>query len=199
MPRKSVQAERKIQILEALDACLQEKPFDQTTIKDIANAAGINHGMLHYYFRSKEDILIHYIEYVIQRHKTKLSEWLDSKDLRSTDEKKLFTDFLRFMTDQITLNQTLSKTFIEIWEIAIYKPEVRARLRMAYMEWIQAVKGFIQNLGLDEQTSLRRSAGLVAYLEGLALFSVILDPAELNVKQVIDDFHSRVDDFRIET
>jgi len=38
----------------------QDKPFDQTFIKDIAQAAGVNHGLLHYYFKSKEDILIHY-------------------------------------------------------------------------------------------------------------------------------------------
>ena len=38
MSRKNGQEEKRIQILEALDQCLQEKPFDQTSIKDIAKA-----------------------------------------------------------------------------------------------------------------------------------------------------------------
>ena len=79
MGRKSGQEEKRTRILEALHACLLEKPFDRTSIKDIARAAGVNHGLLHYYFRSKEDILLHYIDHVIARYKAMFEKWQAEK------------------------------------------------------------------------------------------------------------------------
>jgi len=61
MIQKMIRNERKIQILQALHECLLEKPFHQTSIKDIARKADVNHGLLHYYFENKEDILLNYI------------------------------------------------------------------------------------------------------------------------------------------
>ena len=91
MARKKVQEERKRQILKALDECLQEKSFEKTSIKDIARVAGVNHGVLHYYFTGKEDILLNYIDYVIADYQGQAREWLGSKDL-STYTKTGFID-----------------------------------------------------------------------------------------------------------
>ena len=63
MGRKPVRDERRKQILEAVHTCLLEKPFHKTSIKDIAQKAGLNHGALHYYFKNKEDLLLEYIDY----------------------------------------------------------------------------------------------------------------------------------------
>lgn len=41
-----------------------------------------------------------------------------------------------FVNHRITLDRRLSKTFVEIWEIGLYKGAVRAELRRAYAEWI---------------------------------------------------------------
>lgn len=54
MARKKVQDERRLQILKALHTCLQEKSFEKTSIKDIARVAGVNHGVLHYYFTRRD-------------------------------------------------------------------------------------------------------------------------------------------------
>ncbi|RJP78569.1 MAG: TetR/AcrR family transcriptional regulator [Desulfobacteraceae bacterium] len=191
MTRKSVQEERRRQILEALHKCLLKKPFDQTSIKDIAAVAGLNHGMLHYYFKSKDDILLNYIEHVIERYKSLFEEWIRSES--STLENP--TDFLHacfdFMVQKITLNRDLSRIFIEIWEIAIYNRKVKEKLRKAYSEWIETVNLAILKISNDKKTASRLSWGLVAFLEGVSLFSVILDTDTMETEALLKDFQKR--------
>ncbi len=192
MTAKTSAEDKRTQILEALNLCLQAKPFDKTSIKDIARAAGVNHGLLHYYFKSKEDILLHYIDHVITRYKSMFVEWLSQKDTEKTDPKVLIADFFDFMNDRITLNQNLSRVFVEIWEIAVYNPAVRDRLRTAYREWIDVLEQMLARTTADPKTAGRMATAVVAFLEGMSLFSVILDPDEFDCRDVLTGFQQRI-------
>jgi len=190
--RKSIQEERRLQILKALDACLQEKSFEKTSIKDIARVAGVNHGVLHYYFSSKEDILLNYIDYVIDDYRAQVKELLGSKDMGRLGKREFIEEIFNFINDRITLNKGLSRIFVEIWEIALYHDAVRAKLREAYMRWFDEL---VVNLGRyidDEQFAVQVSIAMVAFWEGMALFSTIFEPGALDIKEVLKGFQYRI-------
>jgi AcrR family transcriptional regulator len=189
-PKKG--ADKKNQILEALNQCLQTKPFDQTTIKDIAQAAGINHGLLHYYFKNKEDILVHYIDYVIDHYRTMFNDWLTQKEGEGVIGRELIESFFQFMNEKITLNRPLSKAFIEIWEIAVYKPAVKAKLQRAYKEWVEILTDMLDRVIHDTDASRRIGFSIVAFLEGMALFSIILDPDKKEFKKILAGFQEKI-------
>jgi AcrR family transcriptional regulator len=192
MGRKNGQEEKRTRILDALHICLTEKPFDQTSIKDIARAAGVNHGLLHYYFRSKEDILLHYIDHVIGRYKAMFEQWLMKKQAEWIAGKDLAAAFFDFMNDRITLDRQLSTVFIEIWEIAVYNPAVRNRLRQAYREWMEALAFILGGATADPVAAKRISIAVVAFLEGISMFSVILDPDDIDLREVLTGFQNRI-------
>lgn len=50
--------QKREQIIEAAYQVMSEKGYENASIKDIANAAGITPGLVHYYFRNKEEILM---------------------------------------------------------------------------------------------------------------------------------------------
>ena len=184
-------SDKRIQILEALNRCLQNKPFDKTSIKDIARAAGVNHGLLHYYFKSKEDILIQYIDYVIDHYRSMVKERFNDKKLKDIDKKKLIEEFFMFIQDRITLDRSLSKVFIEIWEIAVYHPAVKDKLQCAYQEWMDVLSNMLKSLNQDIDLSRRTSFAMVAFLEGMALFSIILDLDSKEFKKILSGFQSK--------
>jgi len=192
MGRKNGQEEKRWRILDALHSCLTEKPFDQTSIKDIARAAGVNHGLLHYYFRSKEDILLHYIDHVIGRYKAMFEQWLMEKQAEGVAGKDLAAAFFDFMNDRITLDRQLSLVFIEIWEIAVYNPAVRDRLRRAYREWMEALAFILGGATADPAATKRISIAIVAFLEGMSMFSVILDPDAIDIREVLTGFQQKI-------
>lgn len=186
--------DKKIQILEALNRCLQDKPFAKTSIKDIAQAAGVNHGLLHYYFKSKEDILIHYIDYVIDHYRTMFNDWLAAQNMQKIDDRQLMENCFLFLNDRITLNKALSKVFIEIWEIAVYNPAVKSKLQRAYQEWMQVMADMLNSMIKDPAVSRRISTAIVAFLEGMALFSIVLDPDMTDFKAVLAGFQQKIID-----
>ena len=145
-----------------MDQCLQEKPFDQTSIKDIARTAGVNHGLLHYYFKNKQDILINYIDYIILHYQSMFEAWISEKKLDEIDEKEFMKEFFNLMSERITLNQSLSKVFIEIWEIAAYNSLVKTRLQRAYREWTEVLAGILSRTIKDKAAAQRLSVAVVA-------------------------------------
>lgn len=191
MPKKNG-SDKKIQILEALNQCLQTKPFDQTTIKDIAQAAGINHGLLHYYYKNKEDILVYYIDYVIDHYRGMFADWLTQKEGEGVVGRELIESFFQFMNEKITLNRPLSTVFIEIWEIAVYNPAVKAKLQRAYQEWVSILTDMLQKVNRGVDTSRRISFAVVAFLEGMALFSIILDPDKDEFQKILAGFQEKI-------
>ncbi|HOO38950.1 MAG TPA: TetR/AcrR family transcriptional regulator [Deltaproteobacteria bacterium] len=192
MARKQVQAQRKMQILKALDSCLQEKSFQQTSIKDIARVAGVNHGVLHYYFASKEDILLNYIDYVIEDYRDQIREWLGTKDISLLDKRGFIEEIFAFINNKITLNRNLSRIFVEIWEIGVYNDAVRQKLKHMYSAWIRELTSYLSRFVPDEKFAMNISVSMVGFWEGMALFSTIFDEDSLDIAEVLGRFQERI-------
>lgn len=58
MPRPSNSAERRLQIARALRTLMASRGYDGASIADVAAAAGLTPGLVHYHFKSKLEILL---------------------------------------------------------------------------------------------------------------------------------------------
>ena len=68
MPQRARSEETRRQILSTALALFRERGFDETTIRDIAQLAGLSLGAAYYYFPSKEAIVAAYYDFVQQQH-----------------------------------------------------------------------------------------------------------------------------------
>ncbi len=194
MGRKIVQEERRLQIIEALYACLLKKPFKETSIKDIARAAGVNHGVLHYYFTGKEEILLTFLDHVILKYKTDFYEYMAAHTTAESTPRQVVSQMFNFVNHRITLDRRLSRIFVEIWEIGLYDKKVRSKLRTVYEEWIEAAREVIMRAVKNETLARRMSVSLVAFLEGMAMLSVILEPTQAESAETLAAFQKRIID-----
>jgi AcrR family transcriptional regulator len=192
MARKNVQEERKLQILKALDTCLQEKSFEKTSIKDIARVAGVNHGVLHYYFTGKEDILLNYIAYVMDEYQSQAREWFGTMDPARCTKAQYIDEVFGFINNRITLDKNLSRIFVEIWEISLYNERVRTRLQEVYSRWVEEMGTMISHYIDDKAFARNVSIAMVAFWEGMALFSTIFPPGFLNIETVLRGFQEKI-------
>ncbi|OQC18442.1 MAG: hypothetical protein BWX71_02826 [Deltaproteobacteria bacterium ADurb.Bin072] len=152
----------------------------------------MNHGVLHYYFTGKEDILLNYIDYVIADYQGQAREWLGSKDLSTYTKTGFIDEVFGFINNRITLNRGLSRIFVEIWEISLYNGEVRAKLREAYLRWIDEMGSMISGYIDDKDFARNMSIAMVAFWEGMALFSTIFPSGSLGIEEVIRRFQQRI-------
>jgi AcrR family transcriptional regulator len=68
LPRRAASEDTRRHILDTALRLFREQGFEQTTIRDVAKAAGLSLGAAYYYFTSKEAIVAAYYDYVQQEH-----------------------------------------------------------------------------------------------------------------------------------
>ena len=55
-------AQRREQILDAANALFAERSYDQVSIEDIANSAGVTRGLVHHYFGGRKEVYVALLE-----------------------------------------------------------------------------------------------------------------------------------------
>ncbi len=99
---------------------------------------------------------------------------------------------LGFVNNRITLDKNLSRIFIEIWEISLYNKKVKAKLQETYIRWIEEVTFVISHYIDDKSYARNISIAMVAFWEGMALFSSVFPRETLNIEVVIKRFQEKL-------
>lgn len=192
MGRRPIREQRRKEILEALYRCLLRKPYRETSIKDIGAEAGINHAMLHYYFRSKEDILLHFIETVHEKYRSMFSRQVEKFRGAGISRQDFVRSVFRFMNTRITTDKHLQTIFVEIWEIALYNPAVNARVKKIYTDWIRELGVIMHADGESSPETDRLAMALVAFHEGMGLFSVFFNLKKNDTLSLMEEFQDKI-------
>jgi AcrR family transcriptional regulator len=77
MGRKVVAPLRREQILNGLFAAMSRKGYESVSISDIASEAGVTRGILHYYFESKDEMLLELMRSISMTYLKRLQRYVD--------------------------------------------------------------------------------------------------------------------------
>ena len=64
-PKVGIAPRRRAEIIEATFFCIALKGYSNITMQDIADSAGVSKGVIHYYFRNKEELFLSVFEKLI--------------------------------------------------------------------------------------------------------------------------------------
>ncbi|MDY0000877.1 MAG: TetR/AcrR family transcriptional regulator [Polyangia bacterium] len=92
MPRPSNTRERRDQIASALIHVMSERGYERASIGQIAHAAGLTQGLVHYHFGSKQEILISVLSELRRRHGKELETALERAGSRPIRRLEAFID-----------------------------------------------------------------------------------------------------------
>ncbi len=76
-------SDKQMRIMEAAEELFAEKGFDGTSVRDIAEEAGVNLAMISYYFGSKEKLMESLFKYRGESIKLQLENMIENKELSS--------------------------------------------------------------------------------------------------------------------
>ncbi|MFN8242545.1 MAG: TetR family transcriptional regulator [Ferruginibacter sp.] len=85
--------EKQLQIIQTAEALFAEKGFDGTSVRDIAEAAGVNVAMISYYFGSKEKLLEALFTLRAGSTTQKLESMLRDKELTPLEKVNTLIDY----------------------------------------------------------------------------------------------------------
>jgi len=173
MGRKKMEDQRRREILDALYRCLLRKSYGETSVREIAREAGMNPALIHYYFKSKDDVLLCFVEDILQSNKQLLESRLQELESQGCSATDLLDEFLSFFDQRVTGDARLQKVFFEIWEVALHNRKIKEMVRKIYREWMEALSDLLRRAvpGLEDPSTT--ATALVALQEGIGIFSVL--------------------------
>jgi AcrR family transcriptional regulator len=74
-------SDKQVKIMEAAEKLMADKGFDGTSVRDIAEMAGINLAMVSYYFGSKEKLFEAMFAYRSESFKLQLENMIQNQEL----------------------------------------------------------------------------------------------------------------------
>jgi AcrR family transcriptional regulator len=115
-------------LLDAAERLLAEVGYAGITTRRLAEEAGINHGLVHYYFGSNENLLVRALERFTARLIARQRE-LYAADLPFADK---WRTAMRYLVSE---DVSYQKTWLELQALAWNNPDIRARLARVNAEW----------------------------------------------------------------
>jgi TetR/AcrR family transcriptional regulator, transcriptional repressor of bet genes len=168
MARPSNTEARRGQITGALMKVMAKRGYDGASVADIARAARLTPGLVHYHFENKREILLAALGDLVRRHDDRLEQRLARAGSDSTGALEAFIDL------HLGLGADADPEALACWILlsgeALREPKVRAAYERALAAWTARLAGIIQR-GVAERrfrcaSPAAAAAALIATIQG---------------------------------
>ena len=126
--RSSARAAAEEALLDAAERLLVEVGHAGITTRRLAEQAGVNHGLVHYYFGSNESLLVRALERFTERLIARQRE-LYAADMPFAEKWRTAMRYL------VAEDKTYEKVWLELQALAWNDPELQTRLARVNGEW----------------------------------------------------------------
>jgi AcrR family transcriptional regulator len=168
-------AGRRSQIVHAAAAVLGRQGYDATSLKDVAREAKVAPGLLHYYFESKEELLL---EVVVVMERQMISEW-KSAVAGLDDPLERIVAGLDHAETRCTEQPEFFRLLLDLYTVGLSSPALRVRCAELCSHLVDEIELEVRRVfgSLPAYTlvSPRVLAGTIAdAIDGIALSGLVL-------------------------
>ncbi len=184
-PRPDVSEERKQQIIEAAISAFARNGFHKTRMEDIAEESKISKGLLYWYFKSKDEIIIAILDTLFGYE---LRNFKDLPTLDSTAHVRLQLFMDRFISNLDYMDR-IRPIMYEVYSLAMRDKSVQKFIGHALQAYLDILIPIFQQ-GIERQEFRpidpeQAALAVAAILEGTLLVWVY-DPARVNLKEQVE-------------
>jgi AcrR family transcriptional regulator len=130
-------------LLDAAEALLVEVGYSAITVRKLAERAGVNHGLVHYYFGSMEEVFLQTLERFTERL-VERQQRLYAAEVPFVDK---WREAMRYL--QADFESGYQKVWFELQAMAWNHDEMRDRVAAVLGRWIAVLQPAFE-VGLDE-------------------------------------------------
>jgi AcrR family transcriptional regulator len=164
----STRAETEDAFLDAAERLLTGVGYSGITTRRLAEEAGANHGLVHYYFGSMENLFVRVLERFTERLVARQREMYARTDISGVEKWKTAMGYL-----ESDLAAGYPKIWLELQALGWNRPDIAERVAEVNREWrdvlTDAFDRMMEEYGIDrEQYPLAAMVGLVmTFNEGI--------------------------------
>jgi TetR/AcrR family fatty acid metabolism transcriptional regulator len=171
MGRKQMGDTRRRQILDGLLKAVGEHGLQRCNMTNVAEAAGVSRGILHYYFKNKDEMIGALVAHLKESY---LPDFRDQTSQIEGPQEQLNKSLWYPVQTFGQGGAALAKVWIEFWGLAAHHPEVhqfildgQQALRAHFVEILKA--GIDQGVFSDDIRPEKLASVILAALEGMVL------------------------------
>ncbi|AZK45379.1 TetR/AcrR family transcriptional regulator [Paenibacillus lentus] len=180
--------QKRDKVVEAAFKVMSEKGYEKASIKDIANEAGITPGLIHYYFRNKEEILTELLLASSQQY-TRDMQQLQS----SVPSDHLAKAALNEPKERVERQPDWYKLRFELFALGLRNPQISDRVNALLENARTGIEQILHKVAGDageEADTDSIAAIMLACFDGLALQKLLnpefdLDRAYLELEKMV--------------
>jgi TetR/AcrR family transcriptional regulator, transcriptional repressor of bet genes len=150
MARPSNTEERRAQIVGGLMSAMAERGYEGASIPDIARAAGLSPGLVHYHFENKQEILLVLVERLAQALRERFERRARGA---SSPRARLYA----FLDAHVALGDDANPRAVACWVTigaeAVRQKEVRTAYRRATRRALEELEQLVAEVLRDERRS----------------------------------------------
>ncbi len=183
--KSNLQDIRKEQIMNAAQAVVVNKGYDQSRMDDIVEKAKLSKGAIYWYYKSKKEVYLSLIDYWFNEYSAGILKNLDSKEPASKQLKSLFEYFV----DQFYKNPDTFKIMVEFWRTSGLDSDFNEKLQSIYSQFLEYIIDIIKD-GIDngefKKVNPRITAlSILINIEGIHWFT-LFDKSGVEAHEYID-------------
>jgi AcrR family transcriptional regulator len=115
--------------MDAAERLLLAEGYAAITTRRLATEAGVNHGLVHYYFGSVENLLLRVLERFTERLTERQRAMYADPDMPFLEK---WRQAMRYLVGE---DVGYEKVWLELWALAWNRPELRERVAKVNEEW----------------------------------------------------------------
>jgi TetR/AcrR family transcriptional regulator, fatty acid metabolism regulator protein len=185
MSKPNVSAERKQQIVSATVECIAKYGYHNFSMQDVAKAAGVSKGIIHYYFLNKDELLLSVLEKVSGNIESLLADELKL----STDPEQRLKAFIKVTAQIVTNMREYYQVSMDFWTQINQKKEIKDVISNHYAKFRKSCADLITE-GMDKGAfrkgnAMHYASLLVSIIDGLSL-QWLFDETQIPYDQLVD-------------
>jgi TetR/AcrR family transcriptional repressor of bet genes len=168
MPRPSNTAQRRLEITQALLRVMSRSGYGNASIQAIAKEAGLKSGLIHYHFKTKQDILVELITWLADKAQQRYIILLKDAD-------SIKGQLEAFIDSALSLGEGADEDAVAAWVVigaeAIRQPEVQ----VSYQQVVSRNKNELNKLlhHYVEEKALPLPPSTIEYITAMILSSIV--------------------------
>lgn len=125
LPREVKIQQRRDELADAAIATLGQRGYAHTSLREIAKHSALSHGVVHYYFRDKVEL----ITYCVTRYKTKCSGRYDEVVASASTAQELRAGFAQELRRTMVEDAAMHRLWYDMRAQSMFEPPLRQAVR----------------------------------------------------------------------
>lgn len=183
---------KKNQIFKATFQCIYEEGFVGMSTRSIAKKANVHQATIHYYFKSKENLLGEFMEALFDQ----LIDDIRRRYIAEDSPEKKFEAILASGKHFATKEKEKFVVFMSCWSLCVRDQSMKKLLTKVYQRFIKAleeileegIKAGVFNNVKTESMSLH----ILSFVQGLSLFMWAMPVRSFKAEEHFDEFASQL-------